>query len=252
MKTNVITIVNLVWGNWPGGSWPWSRILTQKYFKNFREALKRHTTCAFNHVLFAENPEIFHNRYTRSQENLIIKPLGSIAKWRGCMPKLEAFKDDPDLQGQVFVFDLDNVITGNIDDLLAYRGEFAICMDPLPARRNLIGGNISSYPAGSLKEIHRMVAADYSRHVQICGGSERFLLDHMREAGVLTHCDFLQDLFPGMIRSLKFDVVPNALRPVDMRILWTHGRPRPHKLWRKGYAEYHRIWNGNLQTPRAD
>jgi hypothetical protein len=125
-------------------------------------------------------------------------------------------------------------------------------MDPLPARRNLIGGNISSYPAGSLKEIHRMVAADYRRYEQICRGSERFLLDHMREAGVLTHCDFLQDLFPGMIRSLKFDVVPNALRPVDMRILWTHGRPRPHKLWRKGYAEYHRIWNGNLQTPRAD
>ena len=214
--------------------------------------MKRHSTCDFRHVLFAEDPDIFNNRYTKSQDNLIVKPLGEIAKWRGCMPKLEAFKDDPDLQGQVFVFDLDNVITGNIDELLAYRGEFAICMDPLPARRNLIGGNISSYPAGSLKEIHRMVAADYSRHEQICGGSERFLLDHMREAGVLTHCDFLQDLFPGMIRSLKFDVVPNALRPVDMRILWTHGRPRPHKLWRKGYAEYHRIWNGNLQTPRAD
>jgi hypothetical protein len=240
----MITIVNLAWGNWPGGTWPWNRFLPQRYFKNFREAMKRHSTCDFRHVLFAEHPDIFHNRYTRSQKNLIIKPLGEIAKWRGCMPKLEAFKDDPDLQGQVFVFDLDNVITGNIDELLAYRGEFAICMDPLPARRNLIGGNISSYPAGSLKEIHRMVAADYRRYEQICRGSERFLLDHMLEAGVLGSCEFIQDLYPGMIHSLKLDLASEYRKAAQMKILWLHGRPRPHELKRKGFKEYHEIWTG--------
>jgi hypothetical protein len=238
------TIVNLAWGNWPGGAWPWNRFLPQRYFKNFREAMKRHSTCDFRHVLFAEHPDIFNNRYTKSQDNLIIKPLGEIAKWRGCMPKLEAFKDDPDLQGQIFVFDLDNVITGKIDKLLEYRGDFAICMDPMPARRNLIGGNISSYPAGSLKVIHDIVANDYGKYEAICGGSERFLLDHMRKTGILKTCDFFQDLYPGLIRSLKFEVAKESTNIEEMRILWTHGNPRPHKLWRKGYPHYGKIWRG--------
>jgi hypothetical protein len=243
----MITIVNLAWGNWPGGSWPWNKILPRRYFKNFREALKRHSTCKFKHVLFAENPAMFENRYSRAQENLTIKPLGSIAEWRGCMPKLEAFKDDADLQGQVFVFDLDNVITGNIDELLAYRGDFATCMDPMPSRRNMVGGNIVSYRAGSMKAVVDLVAADYPTHEKICQGSERFLLDHMMKTGVLGQCDFLQNLFPGMIRSLKFEVATDTPCGDEMRILWTHGRPRPHKLWRKGFYQYHRIWSGKIQ-----
>lgn len=243
----MITIVSLAWGNWPGGTWPMSRLLPMRYFINFREALKRYSTCEFKHVLFAERPEMFDNRYTRAQENLIVKPLGAISKWRGCMPKLEAFKHDLDFQGQVFVFDLDNVITGNIDELLAYRGAFATCMDPLPARKNMVGGNIVSYPAGSMRAVLDLVAANYPKYEEICQGSERFLLDHMMKTGVLGQCDFLQNLFPGMIRSLKFEAATDTPCGDEMRILWTHGRPRPHKLWRKGFYQYHRIWNGKVQ-----
>lgn len=243
----MITIVNLAWGDWPGGSWPWKQTLPRRYFKNFREALKRHSTCEFKHVLYAEDPSMFENSYSQAQENLIIKPLGPITKWRGCMPKVEAFKDDPDLQGQVFVFDLDNVITGNIDKLLAYRGAFATCMDPLPARKDLIGGNIVSYPAGSMTAVYDLVTADYKKYEKICQGSERFLLDHMMEVDVLKSCEFFQNLYPGMIRSLKFEVATKPPGNDQMRILWTHGRPRPHKLWRKGFMKYHRIWNGRNQ-----
>lgn len=243
----MITIVNLAWGNWPGGSWPWNKILPRRYFKNFREALKRHSTCEFKHVLFAENPAMFENRYSRAQENLIIKPLGAISKWRGCMPKLEAFKDDPDLQGQVFVFDLDNVITGNIDELLAYRGDFATCMDPMPSRKNMVGGNIVSFPASTKTMLYELVRDDHEKYDKICQGSERFLLDHMLETGALEKCEFFQDLYPGMIRSLKFEAATNTACGDEMRILWTHGRPRPHKLWRKGFYQYHRIWNGKIQ-----
>jgi hypothetical protein len=240
------TIVNLAWGNWPGGSWPWNRILPRRYFKNFREALKRHSTCEFKHVLFAENPAMFENRYSRAQENLIIKPLGAISKWRGCMPKLEAFKDDPDLQGQVFVFDLDNVITGNIDELLAYRGDFATCMDPMPSRKNMVGGNIVSFPSGTKTLLYELVRDDHAKYDGICRGSERFLLDHMLETGALKSCEFFQDLYPGMIQSLKLDLESNAMAPDQMKILWLHGRPRPHLLKRKGFAEYQRAWEGRV------
>ncbi len=240
----MITIVNLAWGNWPEGGWPWSRLLPIKYFKNFREAVKRHTSFEFKHILFAENPAAFDSRYLRAQENLVIKPLGEIAKWRGCMPKLEAFKDDPDFQGQVFVFDLDNVITGNLDQLLAYRGDFATCMDPMPSRKNKVGGNIVSFPAGSTHALYQRVVSNPAKYDEICQGSERFLLDHMLEIGALKHCEFFQDLYPGMIQSLKFEATKNSSRREDMKILWTHGRPRPHKLWRKGFLKYHRIWCG--------
>jgi hypothetical protein len=240
----MITIVNLAWGNWPGGSWPWNKILPRRYFKNFREALKRHSTCKFKHVLFAENPAMFESRYSRAQENLTIKPLGSIAEWRGCMPKLEAFKDDADLQGQVFVFDLDNVITGNIDELLAYRGDFATCMDPMPSRRNMVGGNIVSFPAGTKTKLYEVVWNDHVAYDKLCQGSERFLLDHMLAIGVLKNCEFFQDLYPGMIQSLKLELECNAMAPDQMKILWLHGRPRPHFLKRKGFAAYQRAWEG--------
>jgi len=243
----MITIVNLAWGTWPGGSWPWNSILTQRYFKYFREALKRHTTCEFKHVLFAERPDWFDNRYTRAQDNLVIKRLGGISKWRGCMPKLEAFKDDPDLQGQVFVFDLDNVITGNIDALLNYRGAFATCMDPLSSRKNKIGGNIVAFPAGSMSGLYHLVMEDHAKYDAICQGSERFLLDHMLENGILKSCEFIQDLYPGMIHSLKLDLGSEYRKPDEMKILWLHGRPRPHKLKRKGFAEYHEIWTGKTK-----
>lgn len=221
-----------------------SHFLPHRYFRNFREALKRNTTGEFRHVLFAENPSRFDTRYSRSQENLVIKSLGAIAKWKGCMPKLEAFKEDPDLQGQVFVFDLDNVITGNIDELLGYRGYFASCMDPMPSRKNQVGGNITSFPAGSLAGIFHQVAGNPTEYERICQGSERFLLDHLLETGTLKSCEFFQDLYPGLIQSLKFEVANQPTPPDRMRILWTHGRPRPHKLWRKGYAQYHRMWCG--------
>lgn len=242
----MITIVNLAWGNWPGGASPWRRSLLRRYFKNFREALKRHSTCGFKQVLYAEKPEMFDDRYSRAQENLIIKPLGDIAKWRGCMPKLEAFRNDPDLEGQVFVFDLDNVITGNIDELLAYRGDFGVCMDPMPSRKNKVGGNISSFPAGTMESIYQSVVDNHAEIDRICGGSERFLLDHMLETGALKRCEYFQDLYPGMIQSLKFEASENSSQIDQMKILWTHGRPRPHKLWRKGFFKYHRIWNGGI------
>ena len=244
----MITIVNLVWGDWPNGPWPLNRFLLRQYFRCFREALKRHSTCEFKHVLFAENPAIFENRYSRAQENLIIKPLGDIAKWRGCMPKLEAFKDDPDLQGQVFVFDLDNVIVGNIDELLAYRGAFATCMDPLPRRKNMVGGNIVSFPAGSISKLYQIVMGNHAEYDRICKGSERFLLDHMLEIGALESCEFFQDLYPGMIHSLKLDLASDHRKPDEMRILWLHGRPRPHQLKRKGFTEYHNIWIGKTNN----
>ncbi len=240
----MITIVNLAWGDWPGGSWPLKKALPRWYFRNFREALKRHFTCGFKHVLFAEYPERFDDRYCRAQEDLVVKPLGEIARLPGCMPKLEAFRNDPDLQGQVFVFDLDNVIIGNIDGLLAYRGDFATCMDPMPSRKNRVGGNIVSFPAGTTQHIYDLVMADTAEYERICHGSERFLLDHMLETGALKSCDYFQDLYPGMIQSLKFEAAQSSIRRDDMRILWTHGRPRPHKLWRKGFMKYHRFWSG--------
>jgi hypothetical protein len=240
----MITIVNFAWGDWPGGVWPWKRTLLRRYFRNFREAMKRHSTCEFRHVLYAENPSFFDNRYTRSQKNLLVKPLGEISKWRGCMPKLEAFNNDPDLQGQVFVFDLDNVIAGNLDELLAYRGGFLTCMDPLPGRENKVGGNIVSFPAGTMSHVYRLVMENHVKYDAICKGSERYLLDHFLEAGVMSQCDYIQNLFAGLICSLKLDLASGNRSPEHMKILWLHGQPRPHKLRRKGFPGYHRMWTG--------
>ena len=238
----MITIVNLIWGKWPGRKWLWTYHLQRTYLRNFRNAVQKNYSGTFKHVVFTDRPGTFATSYFRSQENMVFKQMDGAEKWRGCMPKLIAFKEDPDLVGQVFVFDLDNVITGNIDKILSYDGEFAICSDPLPRRKGLIGGNLSAFPAGSLASIYHQVAADYSKFAEICQGSERFLLDHLLASGDLPSCEFLQDLYPGQIQSLKFDLKFESDPPEGMSVLWLHGRPRPHLLKRKGYSKYQDLW----------
>ncbi|MDP0490492.1 MAG: hypothetical protein Q7Q71_05535 [Verrucomicrobiota bacterium JB023] len=237
-----VTVVNFLWGDWPGKG-KLGRDLAPLYLKRFRESLKKLAGQPFRHLLYTDRPERFRNAYLDAQEDFEIKELGSCGQWGGCLPKFRALAADPDLNGQILVMDLDNVFLRDLSPMFDYRGDFAICNDVDPSRTNKVGGNIASFPAGRWDSLWQTLKENPGKYRELSQGSERFLFDHFKETGQLPVCDYWNELHPGLVLSFKREARGRPIPP-EAAVLWTHGQPRPHKLWRKGGLSYYLKWKG--------
>ncbi len=236
-----ITVVNFLWGDWPGQN-KLGRDLAPLYVKCFRKAMKRYYDREFRHVIFTDRLDFLPKFYTDHEDNLHLKKLGPCAKWGGCLPKFRALAKDPDLIGQILVMDLDNVFRGNLSPLFDYRGDFAICSDVDPKRPNSrVGGNIASFPAGRWHGLWTKIKDNTDYYRELSNGSERFLFEHFLDTRELSTCDYWNELSPGLIRSFKRNTEEDLMRS---SVIWTHGQPRPHKLWRKKGWRHYCEWRG--------
>ena len=106
-----VNIVCFWWGDWPDPDWG------PEYVRRMRRMLQRHTTIPYSFTLFTDRPKLFSGFDARKLEP---------ASWKGCLPKIEAFNPANGFKGRVFVFDLDTVITSNIDDILQFDADFVV------------------------------------------------------------------------------------------------------------------------------
>lgn len=221
----MVTIVNILWGDWPQ-----SREIQKIYFEIFKKRLKECTTVPYKHVLFTDNPEAY------SYSDVITKPLGStFPMMKKNTAKVFPYKCDYDLEGQVFLIDVDFILKANIDDILSYKGNYAICRDYHPKRNHKVGGGIVSFPANTKQFLYDFVVNNYVQFEFICKGSERFFIDYMIQSKLL-EVDFLQNLFPDKILSWKFEYKPlrntdvGKLKRDSASMIACHGVPRPMEL----------------------
>lgn len=161
-------------------------------------------------VCFTDRPE--------ELENIETRPLP--ADLPGWWSKLALFREGLFPDGdRVLFFDLDTVITGSIDALAKYDGEFAILRDFY--RPNGLQSSVMAWRAGDHPEIWRTFEAA-GCPMDDPGGDQAWI----ERCCLPSRVNRLQVLFPDMFVSYK------QCRgiPQQASVVVFHGHPRPHEV----------------------
>lgn len=171
-------------------------------------------------TVLTDNPSAFAHM-AGVQTKLV--PSGVTGWWA----KLFCFSPDAFPKGErVLYFDLDTVITGPLDELAAYDGDFAILRDAYRVTSSFGQGRV---PLQSSVMAWRVV--DHVTQMwelwnllgrpETSGGDQEFLEQYKARP------DILQSLFPNLFRSYKLDC--QEFVPRGTSVVVFHGRPRPHE-----------------------
>jgi Protein of unknown function DUF115 len=222
VKKNLVTFVCLKAGTEFG----------PEYVNILRDMVLRNTTegTVERFVCITDDPEGL-------DEGIEVMPLpDDLERWWG---KLYMFKRDlfPDGSRMVFM-DLDTVITGHLDDVLGYHGQFATLRDFYEPSR--LGPAVMMWEAGDYASAiwEEWVAEGKPRNAM----GDLWWLNNLNQGRFSREVDKLQDLFTGKFVSFKADCQVSP--PLSAVVVCFHGIPRPHQVsgwtslfWRKnGYS----------------
>jgi len=153
--------------------------------------------------------------------SLDVRPLRSIP-WPGWWSKMELFRPDLEVLGDLLYFDLDTTIVGNLTDIVLVR-ELTMLSDFFRPERQASG--MMLLPVEMRREVWvQWLAADQSL-IRTLRGDQDFL------ARVFQNKPHRwQDLLPGQVISYKVHVQRQRQVPEGARVICFHGRPRPWQL----------------------
>lgn len=197
----------------------WGDKYGPEYVNILADAIVRNSTVEKRFIVFTDNPEGI-------DDGIETRPLpGNLQGWWN---KLYLFSPEAGLEGRNIFFDLDTVITSNIDELFAYKGPFAILRDFY--RPNGYGSAIMAWT--DHHEIWDKFKAE--GFPDIDGGDQAFIEKHVKNA------DRWQDFVKGIYSYKQNDC--EKWPPHDTKIVCFHGVPNPHEIrgswvplvWKKG------------------
>lgn len=162
----------------------------------------------------------------------------------GWWGKLYMFREGLFSYGErIAYFDLDTIITGRLDKILAYDGKFAALRDFYEI--GVLASGVMLWESGS---------QDHIWEDWVFSGKPRDKKGDQWWIG-RNRADFLQDLFPGKFVSYKRDC--KVAPPRDAAVICFHGLPRPHQVegwvqdfWKIGglsSAEFDVVCNTELE-----
>jgi len=195
-------------------------ILFDMVRRNLKEGVEGRFIC------FTDDP-------TGLDEGIETKPLPSfLSSWwtKLYLFSEEAFpKDD-----RVIYFDLDVVITGWLDDLVTYQGDFAI----LKEFYDVEGwqSSIMAWRAGAKTHIWTRWLEEGKP--EPAGGDQDWIEDSAGEA------DMLQDLYPGAFLSYKVHCLLNH-PPLGTKVVVFHGEPKPDNCGEKWVEMIWKVGGGS-------
>lgn len=136
----------------------------------------------------------------------------------GWWTKLEMFRSGR-FEGRCIYFDLDTIITGSLDEIASYSGDFAIVRDF--NHPNLGQSCLMAWDASKTRHIyaawHNAGRPQFHAH-----GDGGWINATMPDA------DKIQDLYPGQLVSFKLHCGKGV--PEGARVVAFHGLPRPHQI----------------------
>lgn len=156
-------------------------------------------------------------------DGIKVKPLPNGVN--GWWNKLYLFKEGlfPDKQRIIFL-DLDTVITGDIDLLTNYKGEFATLSDFYYPEQ--LGPAIMLWESGFGKDIWQSYE-DAGYPTDLPMGDLSWINQHFQKTGY--KADILQELYPNKIKSYKAHKCQDGVNR-ETKIVCFHGKPRPHEV----------------------
>ena len=200
----------------------WGIMYPSEYVNKLFKGIQRNTTKEFSFTCFTEisngieHPEIK------------VEPLPNYTgDWYskiGLYNKDLYSKDD-----QIFYFDLDTVITGSLDEIFDYKGNFIILKDPY--NNDKYGSGLMSWQPEAVAHMWDNYKVGY-KHPR---GDQAWCEEQYPGA------DLWQDFFPNKIISYKANIRDSA-RPKrsyqtqdkgnldTASIVYFHGKPRPHEV----------------------
>jgi hypothetical protein len=128
------------------------------------------------------------------------------------------------LKGQVLALDLDVIITGPLDEIAGYDGDFCVRSKFQPGQEHKADGDIIGFKAGARNNLWNKFLAETKNIEKVTGGRERYYYRMADECK-----DRFQTLYPGQVLSYKRHVRRKGL-PANARIVSCHGKPRPHEI----------------------
>lgn len=155
--------------------------------------------------------------------NDLIIPAGLADGLAGWWNKMALFREQPHDDESIIYFDLDTVITGALDDIVKYDGDFAILRDFY--RPNGLQSSVMIWKPSKFNDIwDAYVAAGCPQDIP--GGDQEWLEGYFAGSGFKP--DILQDLFPGRFASYKAQC--QLMFPRGTNVVVFHGLPRPHEI----------------------
>lgn len=211
-----VTIVCFLWGDWCA---PHGTEYVEKLYRGIERNMPSDRSWKF--ICFNDGEVDVRCPYQNAEIRGIFSPT-----WMGKLPKVTVFDPAHGFSGQVFVFDLDTVITGSLQDVMSYTGDFCVraWYGGIKRGKWIPDGDTLSFRAGAMtRQIWEPFVADGEEVERITGGRERYWYRHC-----VKEPDMWQRLFPDQFLSYK-----NHCRqglPEDARVVSFHGQPRPHDV----------------------
>ena len=156
-----------------------------------------------------------------------------VHKWPGWWAKMELFR--PDFRGDFLFMDLDTVITGPMDDILAV-DKLAMLRDFYRDGKKLkegLGGGFMYLPEKDRAGPWAEFSVNPTASMQLYRRGEMYLL-HEHYNNIAARW---QDVVPGQIVSWKVHCMKANAPPADARVVCFHGQPR---AW--GVAQFQHLY----------
>jgi hypothetical protein len=154
------------------------------------------------------------------ERDIIALPVSPLCE--GWWHKIYLFSWDHGIASRLLYMDIDMVVTGSLENFLAYDGDFAT--GSRFNRPDQINSTIMSIPAGYGHPIWTTFVRYRSMVMRSFGGDSRFI-----ESVNGPKTKRWQDMFPGQLVSYKKHVLGGPL-PQGARLVSFHGKPDPEDV----------------------
>lgn len=191
----------------------WGSKFSLDYVYNLKRAVEENTTIPHEFVCFTDKeiPGI---------TSIILDP-----GYEGWWNKLQLFNTTKLVTDRMVYLDLDTIITGNLDWLLQYDGKFMGIEDVgavnahQPHLKNQLQSGVMAWNYYANSYIWNELSKNKNITTRFRGDGE-LLNTFIQPLGR----DLLQHLYPGKLKSYKYQVYPDKLTP-ETSIVCFHGRP---------------------------
>lgn len=203
----------------------WGDEFSDDYVYNLKAMISRNTTTPFNFKVYTD----------KHLENIDYHPLEKNIK--GWWNKLYLFSRHNTFQSNSIVyFDLDTVITGDINFLLNYNGDF-MGIENLGVNnrfenneiyKNVLQTGVMAWNPTKCYFIWEKFVEHRQYILSNYRGDGEYINDILKHQSSPIRPDFLQHKYPGRLKSYKYEIYENGLDK-DTSIICFHGTPRPHE-----------------------
>jgi len=190
-----------------------SRAFTPEYVTRLYEGVREHWTGDLDFVCLTDTP-VNHPG---------VREVPLAHDWPSWWAKLEVFR--PELTGTLLYFDLDTMIVGGLEHVQVETRHTTL-HGARPDRYHLINSGMMLLPEDVRPPVWQRWTRSPARWMRRYRGDQDFMHDTWDPAEVL----FWQNTLPGQVVSYKKVVKPLGRVPDGARVVYFHGKPRPHEV----------------------